>query len=241
MSDEEYDEGLDEAAADLYEAGVTEAEPGAEASDDDEDLGIDEDAAGTDEETDAEEPVPDEFVAEQQQARPSRPNTDPPTKRSNRPSVAVIVAPDERTTDNVLRRTEAAQVLAMRAQEISQFATSFVDHVGLHDPVAIAFKELLARRCPLKVRRAVGVGPAQEQLYEEWRVNEMTLPPLTPPVALGPIGGPAQEKKGGARPAADRGAADRGAADRGEPDARNAPVEALMQGLRKLVGMAVRR
>lgn len=226
MSDEEYEEGLDDATADLYEAGVTEAEPGAEASDDEEDLGLDEDAAGTDEGTDTEEPA-EEFVAEQNQARPSRPGADPPTRRSNRSGAAVIVAPEERTTDNVLRRTEAAQVLAMRAQEIAQYATSFVDHAGLHDPVAIAFKELLARRCPLKVRRAVGVGPAQEQLYEEWRVNEMTLPPLTPPVALGPI----EPAPAPAPPAATGGA----------PAARDHPSAPLMRALRELVDAAIRR
>ena len=239
MSDEEYEEALDE-AADMYEAGVTETEPGADASDDEEDLGLDEDAAGTDEETDAEEPA-EEFVAEQSQARPARPGADPPTRKSNRSVVAVVVAPDERTTDNVLRRTEAAQVLAMRAQEIAQFATSFVDHEGLHDPVAIAFKELYARRCPLKVRRAVGVGPAQEQLYEEWAVNEMTLPPLTPPLALGPLGAAGTRgPPGGAAAAAPPAPPKKGAPPAPGPG-RDLPGAALMRDLRELVSAAIRR
>jgi DNA-directed RNA polymerase I, II, and III subunit RPABC2 len=240
MSDEEYEEaGQDEAAAD--EAGVTETEPGTEASDDDEDYGLDEDAAGTDEGTDTEEPA-DEYVDPQLEARPARQSTDPPTKKSNRSSVAVLIAPDERMTDNVLRRPEAAQVLATRAREIAEFATSFVDHEGLHDPVAIAYKELAARRCPLKVRRWVGTGPGQEEIYEEWRVNEMTLPPLTPPVVLGPIasaGAPPPPPAGAPSPPAAGAPRGPGAPPDEGPD--EDPIRSLMQGLHQLTVMAARR
>lgn len=229
MSDDEYTESIVDDDAEPYEASL--AETGADESSDEEEYGLDEDAAGTDEEGDAEEPAPEEFVEEALQARPARPSADPPAKRSNKSAVVVLVPPDERLTDNVLRRTEAAQVLAMRAQQIAQFATSFVDHEGLHDPVAIAFKELFARRCPLSVRRAVGVGPAQEQLFEEWRVNEMTLPPLTPPIALGPVEPPGGREPRPSAPSADWGPGP-GAA---EPDG------SLMRGLRELVVRAVRR
>jgi DNA-directed RNA polymerase subunit K/omega len=95
------------------------------------------------------------------------------------------VPPEERVTSHCLQRPEAAYIIAIRAEQIAKHPTAFTDIAGLHDPVAIAFKELFERRCPLTLRRPVGLGPAGERLVEEWNVREMTLPSLTPPVPLG--------------------------------------------------------
>ena len=73
----------------------------------------------------------------------------------------------------------------MRAAQIANFATFFTKGEGLHDPVALAFKELFDRRTPFILRRQVGAGPAGELLVEEWDPKEMTLPLLTPPAPLG--------------------------------------------------------
>jgi DNA-directed RNA polymerase subunit K/omega len=178
MSDGEYDPAAeDDFEADETLGSVAADEP--ETDLDSEDLGLDEDAAGSDG-SESEEDGPG-LTDDEGQAKPARPNPNPPQKKSNNPTMAVIVGADERVTDHCLRRTEAALILAMRAQQIAQFSTSFTSHEGLHNPVDIAYKELLERRCPLNLRRFVGTGAAGELLYEEWDVNTMTLPPLVPP------------------------------------------------------------
>lgn len=114
-------------------------------------------------------------------ARPERPKGDPLLRISNRPRVVRVVPAEERVTDGRLHKTEAAYLVAMRAEQIAKYATCFTDGGGLRDPVALAFKELLDRRCPLVIRRQVGVGPGGELLVEDWSVREMALPPLVPP------------------------------------------------------------
>ena len=199
MSDDEGpDEGdfedIGEGGADDGEAVVADAEEGeaeeqeegdlvveeAVGSDDDDDDDDDDAPAGADEADDYVEPT-----SASSKAHPQRVKIDPILKMSNKPRVVRIVPPDERITDNRLQKSEAAYIIAMRSEQIAKFAKSFTATSGLHDPVAIAFKELLDRRCPLTLRRAVGTGPAGESLVEEWNVREMALPPLTAPVALG--------------------------------------------------------
>lgn len=186
MSDDDYAVAEDDFTADeALDGAATETEADPDAEEDLDEMGLDEDAAGTDADSDAEEAGPEDFADEPGQARPTRPSPNPPQSKSNKAVTAIIVHPDERVTDHCLRRTEAAEILAMRAQEISKFGKSFVDPAGLHDPVAIAYKELFERRCPLLLRRFVGSGPAGEPVYEEWDPNTMTHPPLVPPAALG--------------------------------------------------------
>jgi DNA-directed RNA polymerase subunit K/omega len=157
-------------------------------SEDDAGYGLDEDAAGTDVDEDSDgdgESAGAPRLHPEQKAHPEAPAPDPLLRASNRALVARIVPPDERVTDGRLHRTEAAYVIAMRAQQIARHATCFTEGHDLHDPVALAFKELLDRRCPFILRRQVGVGPAGEPIVEEWAVREMALPPLTPPGSLG--------------------------------------------------------
>jgi DNA-directed RNA polymerase subunit K/omega len=140
--------------------------------------------------------------ADPMKAHPERQKADPILRKSNKAHYVQIVPPQERVTDNRLHKSEAARVIAMRAQQIAKFGTCFTEGGGLHDAVALAFKELYDRRCPLVLRRVVGRGADGAQIVEEWNVREMTLPPLTPPADL----------SGAARTAARRGAAPRTAA-----------------------------
>ncbi len=119
-------------------------------------------------------------------ARPEAPKPDTLLMVSNRPRAVRIVPPDERVTEGRLHASESAYVLAMRAEQISKHATRFTTGDVPPDPVAIAFQELFERRCPLKLWRTVGVAPDGARLVEEWKVNEMTFTPLTPPVRLAP-------------------------------------------------------
>jgi DNA-directed RNA polymerases I, II, and III subunit RPABC2 len=188
MSDEEaYDENGDE---DYEEAGteddpINAAEP--EDPSDEEELGLDEEAAGTDESEDEEEGSADEAEQEgalvtsaSKAARPEKTKIDPFLRASNKPGIVIVITGDDRTTDNRLHKTEAALVLAMRAKQIADYGTSFTSTGDLHDPVAIAMKELYDKKCPLKLRREVGLpGPQGEIYVEEWVVREMSLPPLS--------------------------------------------------------------
>jgi DNA-directed RNA polymerase subunit K/omega len=195
MSDDDGDfagdyEELDAPAEDYNAPGEVDPDAAADEEFDDE-LGLDDDGAGTDDNTDDDaDASPDEEVPTIK-AHPQRPKVDPILRLSNRPRVVVVVHPDERVTDNRLHKSEAAYIIAMRAQQIARYATTFTDPSGLHDPVAIAFKELLERRCPFTLRRSIGIGPAGELVVEEWNPREMTLPQLTPPVPLGGIMQPA--------------------------------------------------
>jgi DNA-directed RNA polymerase subunit K/omega len=198
MSDDEGDDDGDYEPLGVGDEPLDDDGPGAdaEADADAEDLEGDEaaaEAAGTDDEDEGDEG--DEAEAEglddeppepaAQKARPERARVDPMLRASNKPRYVQVVAPEDRVTDNRLHKSEAALVIAMRAQQIAKHATVFTDGGPLHDPAELAFKELLDRRCPLVLRRLIGHSPAGEQVVEEWVVREMTLPPLTPPAALG--------------------------------------------------------
>jgi hypothetical protein len=173
-------------------ADVADPEIEVDAVDDEEaEIGLEEDAAGTDEDeeddeagdedADPIEPVP-------QKARPERQKVDPILRISNKHRFIHVVPPEDRVTDHRLQKPEAAYIIGMRAQQIALYATRYTEGASLHDPVMLAYKELLDRRCPFILRRPVGTGPNGELLIEEWTVREMTLPPLTAPVPLG--GGP---------------------------------------------------
>jgi DNA-directed RNA polymerase subunit K/omega len=177
------DEGLAEAEPEA------EAEAEAEEDADADEAGLEEDAAGTDDDDEGDDEAGDEEAEPvepaTQKARPERQKVDPILRMSNKPRFVRVVAPEDRVTDNRLHKSEAALVIAMRAQQIAKYATRFTEGGALHDPVALAFKELFDRRCPFILRRPIGTGPGGEPIVEEWVVREMTLPPLTPPVPLG--------------------------------------------------------
>lgn len=146
------------------------------------------DAAGSDDDDADDDGAPPDEAGEEGEdparAAPQRARVDPILRASNKARTVRVVPPDERVTDHRLQRAEAAYIIAMRAEHIAKYATSFTSAPTLHDPVAIAFKELYDRRTPFILRRAVGTGAAGELLVEEWNVREMTLPPLTAPVPL---------------------------------------------------------
>ena len=107
---------------------------------------------------------------------------DPVTRDANAPVQVIVVPASERITDNRLHKSEAAQVLAMRAQQIAKNAKTFIEGAhGLREPYAIAYRELFDRKCPLILRRQVGTGTNGAVIVEEWLVREMALPPLRAP------------------------------------------------------------
>ena len=98
-------------------------------------------------------------------------------------SVETLYVDDEdRTTDGRLQLNEAANALAIRAQQIADFATHYGDSAGKHsDPVQIAYEEFYLRKSPLILHRRVGTTADGRPIVERWTVRHMTLPALPPP------------------------------------------------------------
>lgn len=140
--------------------------------------GLDEDAAGTDSGSDSGTDA--EYEPLVVNAAPQRARVDPILRMANTPTTVVLIPPEEHTSDDRLQRTEAAAVLAMRAEQIAKYATKFTEAPGQVDPYAIAYKELYDRRCPLRLRRVMGVQNGVTYV-EEWNIREMVLPAIPPP------------------------------------------------------------
>lgn len=93
-------------------------------------------------------------------------------------SCSVVLVPDEeRQTSQMLQRPEAARVIAVRAAQIARTGRTFTECPGIVDPVERARKELFDHRCPLAIRRVIARTAAGAPVVEQWRVNEMALPP----------------------------------------------------------------
>ncbi len=95
----------------------------------------------------------------------------------------IIVPDSERKTSDMMSRFEMTNAVTIRASQIERFNNPLVDTAGMTDPVKMAKKELMNRRCPLIIRRKVGTiekstpeGIILEVYYELWRVNEMKFP-----------------------------------------------------------------
>ncbi|WFD37775.1 subunit common to RNA polymerases I, II, and III [Malassezia japonica] len=74
----------------------------------------------------------------------------------------------ERITTPYMTKYEKARILGTRALQISMNAPVLVPTEGEMDPLAIAQKELVAKKIPLLVRRYLPDGS-----YEDWSVAEL--------------------------------------------------------------------
>lgn len=106
--------------------------------------------------------------------------TDPITKLSTKIRNIIIVPPEERITDNKLHKNEVSFILSTRAQEIAKFATHFNETYSGSNAVSIAYNELYSHRCPLKLRRQVGISSKGDLIIEEWDTKTMMLPNIPP-------------------------------------------------------------
>lgn len=87
--------------------------------------------------------------------------------------IETIVPAEERVTSDRLSRYEAVELLSIRASAIERGAQCFVDTQGIRDRIEMAKKELYANRCPLLIKRKVGLG-----MVEIWDPNTMSKPLL---------------------------------------------------------------
>jgi DNA-directed RNA polymerase I, II, and III subunit RPABC2 len=68
---------------------------------------------------------------------------------------------------SILQKFEKVRILGQRATQISLGAPPMVDITGLTDALAIAEKELLERKIPLKIIRTFPNGETKEYTLSE--------------------------------------------------------------------------
>ena len=83
----------------------------------------------------------------------------------------IFLTPENRKTSEIMTRFEVAEVLSHRAKQIEKGGRCFTDIGELTDPLEIAKKELVDKKCPFDVIRHI-----TDNIYERWHVNEMSLP-----------------------------------------------------------------
>ena len=85
----------------------------------------------------------------------------------------IIVKSDNRITSNILSIYEYIELISIRASQISNGSYVFTDVAGYSDPIEMAKKELIDNRCPLYVKRGVGMNR-----FELWSPNVMSKPKI---------------------------------------------------------------
>lgn len=85
----------------------------------------------------------------------------------------IIVKSENRITSNILSIYEFIELISIRASQISNGSDVFTDINDISDPIEMAKKELIDNRCPLYVKRHIGLNK-----YELWSPNVMCKPKL---------------------------------------------------------------
>jgi len=77
---------------------------------------------------------------------------------------------DKRITTKYMTKYERARILGTRALQISMNAPVMVELEGEMDPLAIANKELKAKKIPIIIRRWMPDGS-----FEDWSMDELVI------------------------------------------------------------------
>lgn len=85
----------------------------------------------------------------------------------------IIVKSENRITSNILSIYEFIELISIRSSQIINGSYVFTDINGISDPIEMAKKELLDNKCPLYVKRFIGLNK-----YELWSPNVMSKPHL---------------------------------------------------------------
>jgi DNA-directed RNA polymerase I, II, and III subunit RPABC2 len=83
----------------------------------------------------------------------------------------VFKNPKDRITSEVMTRFELCEVMSIRAKQLETGRKIFTDVGNMTDPLEIAKKEILDKRCPLSIVRML-----TDKVAEKWHVNEMAIP-----------------------------------------------------------------
>lgn len=92
--------------------------------------------------------------------------------------ITIYVRPENRITSNVMSLFEMTEYVSIRALQIERYNNCFVDTTGLDNPIDMAKRELMMRKCPLRINREMirRVNPTTgctEIICEEWLPAEM--------------------------------------------------------------------
>ena len=91
----------------------------------------------------------------------------------NDSKIQFITKNDDKITSNILTIYEITELIGIRATQISKGAPVFTDIEYLNDPIEMAKKEIINNKCPLYVKRYIGLDK-----YELWDPNTMIKPKL---------------------------------------------------------------
>lgn len=83
-----------------------------------------------------------------------------------------IIPANERMTSEKLSEYEIAELINIRAVNISKGGPIYTNIDGISDPIEMAKKELIDRKCPLYIKREVGYNK-NGIFVEKWSPNEM--------------------------------------------------------------------
>lgn len=105
-------------------------------------------------------------------------------ERSNKQRTVIIVEYDDRITSDHFQKGERAALIAIRGKQIAnngapEYLNEIVEemkknkiNISSND---IAEAELMNKKCPLKLRREIGVNAKDELIVEEWDPNDMKI------------------------------------------------------------------
>jgi DNA-directed RNA polymerase subunit K/omega len=101
----------------------------------------------------------------------------------------IVVKPEKRKTSHIMSLFEMTEYISIRATQISQYNNCMVDTTGLTDPIDMAKRELMMRKCPLVLRRHVGyrknkLTGVAESYFEYWNPSNMQFAKEYPDVLL---------------------------------------------------------
>jgi DNA-directed RNA polymerase subunit K/omega len=85
----------------------------------------------------------------------------------------IIIKPENRITSNIISMYEYIELISIRATQISNGSFIFTSVKGINDPLQMAEKEVFDNRCPLYIKRHIGMNK-----YELWSPNVMSKPKM---------------------------------------------------------------
>jgi DNA-directed RNA polymerase subunit K/omega len=91
----------------------------------------------------------------------------------NESKIQFIIKNNDKITSNILTIYEMTELIGIRATQIAQGAPVFIDITYISDPIEMAKKELINNRCPLYIKRYIGLDR-----YELWDPNIMIKPKI---------------------------------------------------------------
>jgi DNA-directed RNA polymerase subunit K/omega len=91
----------------------------------------------------------------------------------NDSKIQYIIKNDDKITSNILTIYEMTELIGIRATQIANGAPIFTDIEYINDPIEMAKKEIINNKCPLYVKRYIGLDK-----YELWDPNVMIKPKL---------------------------------------------------------------